>query len=190
MALPRQLPLVQPLAVYEMSDFEVNIDANSQPPPYSERWSVDIGETPDVQGKVQCPYSYLKTCRTGSLNPRSTDGRINVEISSTFAALNRLVPASIEENPPPAESIDAAPFDIQWHIPINIVIQVVGSRGDVQPFIALGNELQRHGHRVRLATHDAFQQLVQQAGLEFYSIGGDPIQLMAVCILQPCLNSY
>jgi UDP:flavonoid glycosyltransferase YjiC (YdhE family) len=40
---------------------------------------------------------------------------------------------------------------------INIVIQVVGSQGDVQPFIALGNELQKYGHRVRLATHDAFK---------------------------------
>ena len=59
------------------------------------------------------------------------------------------------------------------------MIQVVGSRGDVQPFVALGNELQRHGHRVRLATHNVFEKFVLDAGLEFYPIGGDPTQLMA-----------
>lgn len=34
--------------------------------------------------------------------------------------------------------------------PLNIVILVVGTRGDVQPFGFLGMELQKHGHRVRL----------------------------------------
>ena len=36
--------------------------------------------------------------------------------------------------------------------PLRIVIQIVGSRGDVQPFIAIGLELKKYGHRVRLAT--------------------------------------
>ena len=64
--------------------------------------------------------------------------------------------------------------------PLNIVVQVVGSRGDVQPFIALGKALQRYGHRVRLATHDVFAEFVQKSGLEFYPIGGDPEELMSV----------
>lgn len=70
-----------------------------------------------------------------------------------------------------------------WELPMNIVIQVVGSRGDVQPFVALGNELQKSGHRVRIATHGVFKPFVQGAGLEFYSIGGDPSELMAVRVL-------
>ena len=52
--------------------------------------------------------------------------------------------------------------------------------GDVQPFIAYGVALQRRGHRVRLATHGNFTQFVQSSGLEFYPIGGDPEDLMAV----------
>ena len=63
---------------------------------------------------------------------------------------------------------------------MNIVLQVVGSRGDVQPFLALGNELQKYGHRIRLATHDVFKSFVTAAGLEFFPIGGDPAELMAV----------
>jgi UDP:flavonoid glycosyltransferase YjiC (YdhE family) len=62
------------------------------------------------------------------------------------------------------------------------VIQVVGSRGDVQPFVALGNELQRAGHRVRLATHDTFEKFIKESGLEFYPIGGNPADLMAVSL--------
>jgi hypothetical protein len=72
---------------------------------------------------------------------------------------------------------------------LNIVLQVVGSRGDVQPFIALGNELQRHGHRVRLATHSIFEGLVKESNIEFYPIGGDPEELMAVSYLIILLKS-
>jgi UDP:flavonoid glycosyltransferase YjiC (YdhE family) len=67
------------------------------------------------------------------------------------------------------------------------VIQVVGSRGDVQPFVALGNELQKHGHRVRIATHNMFENFVRQSGLEFFAIGGDPAELMAYMVKNPGL---
>ncbi|KAH8894214.1 sterol glucosyltransferase [Thozetella sp. PMI_491] len=70
---------------------------------------------------------------------------------------------------------------------LNVVIQVVGSRGDVQPFIALGNELQTHGHRVRLATHDVFADFVRSSGLEFFPVGGDPAELMAYMVKNPGL---
>lgn len=72
--------------------------------------------------------------------------------------------------------------DEGWTLPLNIVIQVVGSRGDVQPFIALGNELQKYGHRVRIATHDVFESFVTSSNLEFFPIGGDPAELMAYMV--------
>ena len=116
------------------------------------------------------------------------DGRIDVHLDSKYvAALSRFVPAPSQEA---VENIDNLPVDTQWDIPLNVVIQVVGSRGDVQPFIALGNELQKHGHRVRLATHNVFEQFVLQAGLEFYPIGGDPTQLMAVRVAHLRPDTY
>lgn len=63
----------------------------------------------------------------------------------------------------------------------------MGSRGDVQPFVALGTELQKHGHRVRLATHDVFATFVRSAGLEFFPVGGDPAELMAYMVRNPGL---
>ncbi|KAB2602079.1 sterol 3-beta-glucosyltransferase UGT80A2-like [Pyrus ussuriensis x Pyrus communis] len=64
--------------------------------------------------------------------------------------------------------------DLQDIRPMQIVMLIVGTRGDVQPFIAIGKRLQDYGHRVRLATHSNFKEFVLTAGLEFYPLGGDP----------------
>ncbi|KAK9866772.1 hypothetical protein WJX84_010996 [Apatococcus fuscideae] len=61
--------------------------------------------------------------------------------------------------------------------PLAIVMLVVGTRGDVQPFIALGMELKKWGHRVRLATHAVYRSFVEGFDLEFYPLGGDPTVL-------------
>jgi UDP:flavonoid glycosyltransferase YjiC (YdhE family) len=71
---------------------------------------------------------------------------------------------------------------------MNVVIHVVGSRGDVQPFVALGQILKNtYGHRIRLATHPVFRSFVEENGLEFFSIGGDPAELMAFMVKNPGL---
>lgn len=70
---------------------------------------------------------------------------------------------------------------------LNTVIQIVGCRGDVQPFIALGIELQAFGHRVRIAPHPPFKAFVEDAGLEFFCIGGDPKEMMAYMVKHPGL---
>ncbi|KAL9037457.1 MAG: hypothetical protein Q9214_005697, partial [Letrouitia sp. 1 TL-2023] len=45
---------------------------------------------------------------------------------------------------------------------LNIVIMVIGSRGDIQPFLKIGKLLkEEHGHRVRIATHPAFKEFVE-----------------------------
>lgn len=63
----------------------------------------------------------------------------------------------------------------------------MGSRGDVQPFVALGTELQSYGHRVRIGTHNVFEKFVRDAGLEFYPIGGNPAELMSFMVKNPGL---
>ncbi|KAF8852404.1 UDP-Glycosyltransferase/glycogen phosphorylase [Acephala macrosclerotiorum] len=69
---------------------------------------------------------------------------------------------------------------------LNIVVMVIGSRGDIQPFLKLGKNLKEYGHRVRIATHPAFRDFVQNdSGLEFFSVGGDPSELMAFMVKNP-----
>jgi len=56
---------------------------------------------------------------------------------------------------------------------MRIVIIAPGSRGDVQPYIALGKGLQNAGHYIRLVSHSNFESLVTSYGLEFWSFGND-----------------
>lgn len=69
---------------------------------------------------------------------------------------------------------------------LNIVVMVIGSRGDVQPFVAVAKVLaEKGGHRVRLATHPAFKDFVEENGVEFFDVGGDPAELMAFMVKNP-----
>lgn len=119
----------------------------------------------------------------------TADGRIEVNLESKIArTLAKIIDLQQEDihNPPP-EYIDRTKSETSCDLNLNIVIQVVGSRGDVQPFIALGTALQKYGHRVRIATHDVFAEFVHGSGLEFYPIGGDPAELMAFMVKNPGL---
>lgn len=129
------------------------------------------------------------------------DGRVNIRINQKSRRLSDLlVPAlrsqlNLQQDgaavSSPADDVPPSLSDIaaQPHPPpLNIVIQVVGSRGDVQPFIALGKVLQEeHGHRVRLATHSTFKSFVEENRLEHFDIGGDPAELMAFMVKNPGL---
>jgi len=57
---------------------------------------------------------------------------------------------------------------------MRITILAYGSRGDVQPYVALGAGLQRAGHPICLAAPEMFRLLVTAHGLEFAPLAGDP----------------
>lgn len=143
---------------------------------------------------VDCPNGILR-CHA------EEDGRVDVDCHSKLARAMSLMYRKVKDedrkfapspsptprpSPPPYERIqgDLSPED---PTKLNVLIQVVGSRGDVQPFIALGAELKKRGHRVRLATHDVFEKFVRAAGLEHYGVGGDPAALMAYMVKNPGL---
>lgn len=56
----------------------------------------------------------------------------------------------------------------------HIVFATTGSLGDLHPFLALGGELKRRGHRVTLATSAVHREHVRQAGLDFHHMRPDP----------------
>jgi sterol 3beta-glucosyltransferase len=60
---------------------------------------------------------------------------------------------------------------------IRIAMLTYGTRGDVEPFIALGVGLQKAGYSVRLAGPAPFAPLVEFHGLEFEPIEGSPDDL-------------
>ncbi|PLB51339.1 UDP-Glycosyltransferase/glycogen phosphorylase [Aspergillus steynii IBT 23096] len=120
------------------------------------------------------------------------DGRVDIVLNERANCLSNFFDSTLQ----PQQSADKPPVSqSQQHessplspLALNVVIHVVGSRGDVQPFVALGKVLRdRYGHRIRIATHAKFQKLVESNGLEFFNIGGDPEQLMAFMVKNPSL---
>ena len=68
---------------------------------------------------------------------------------------------------------------------MRIAIIASGSRGDVEPYVALGKGLQAAGHVVRLVTHRDFESLVTAHGVEFWPVAGsvqDVAESMAALI--------
>ncbi len=57
---------------------------------------------------------------------------------------------------------------------MKISILTVGSRGDVQPYVALGRGLRAAGHDVTVATHACWEPFVAEHGLAFRPVAGDP----------------
>ena len=62
---------------------------------------------------------------------------------------------------------------------MRIAIIAIGSRGDVQPYIALGQGLKKAGHTVRFVTQQNFEELVRSYGLEFWPVRGSAQDLGA-----------
>ncbi len=56
---------------------------------------------------------------------------------------------------------------------MRIVIIATGSRGDVEPYVALGVGLKKAGHDVRLVSHTNFADLINPQGLEFWPVDVD-----------------
>jgi UDP:flavonoid glycosyltransferase YjiC (YdhE family) len=70
-------------------------------------------------------------------------------------------------------SVHTAIFHQKCEYFMKINILTIGSRGDIQPYLALGVGLQRAGYTVRLTTHDTFKELITRYGLDFWPIGGN-----------------
>ncbi|OBT79468.1 hypothetical protein VF21_02015 [Pseudogymnoascus sp. 05NY08] len=65
---------------------------------------------------------------------------------------------------------------------LRITCLTIGSRGDVQPYIALCKGFIAEGHRPKIATHVEFKDWIEGHGIEFAPVGGDPAELMRICV--------
>jgi UDP:flavonoid glycosyltransferase YjiC (YdhE family) len=61
---------------------------------------------------------------------------------------------------------------------VRITINSFGTRGDVQPYVALGKGLQEAGHDIRFTTHRNFETLVMEHNLDFFPMEGNPRQVL------------
>lgn len=61
---------------------------------------------------------------------------------------------------------------------MKVAILGTGTRGEVQPLVALGVGLRAAGHSVRMGTHADFEGLVRGYGLEFAPVWGGPDEVL------------
>ena len=61
---------------------------------------------------------------------------------------------------------------------MKVLILTLGTRGDVQPFIALAQELQRRGHEAVLGAPARFAELVTGQGVTFARVDDGPLQVL------------
>ncbi len=61
---------------------------------------------------------------------------------------------------------------------MRITLVGIGSRGDVEPYIALGLGLRAAGHEIRIAAQTGFRHQVERSGLAFAPIDYDPATLL------------
>ncbi|KAI5123707.1 hypothetical protein M0805_000302 [Coniferiporia weirii] len=110
--------------------------------------------------------------------------------------LEELEPVSLfgeEPKPPPESLTDSLPavmftstsstfLTFKPLQSLHFTCLTIGTRGDVQPYIALAKGLMADGHKVRIATHGEFKEWVESHGIEFGYVGGDPAELMRICV--------
>ncbi|MGD8586342.1 MAG: glycosyltransferase [Chloroflexota bacterium] len=71
---------------------------------------------------------------------------------------------------------------------MKILIITIGTRGDVQPYLALAQGLQGDGHELWLATDSTFESFVAAAGVGFKPIQADPRKAMQEDVRQVGAN--
>ncbi|CAF0780893.1 unnamed protein product [Adineta steineri] len=143
----------------------------------SDERSLDIFQDLDKQKNNVLDYTVSVDDADGRIDVKFNPKLKSKSLSTQLSTLKQPSQSIIDENQS-TENIDE-----DLLVPrLAIVILIVGTRGDVQPFIALGQALRAVGHRVRIATHETFRSFVRGNSLEFYPLAGDPADLMSFMV--------
>lgn len=113
--------------------------------------------------------------------PPSSDGQREALVLEEFgpSTLHQLTESDVREEPDDlTESVPAVMFTSQSSTfltfkpkeSLHFTFLTIGSRGDVQPYIALAKGLMADGHRCRIATHGEFKDWIESVSqLPIYS---------------------
>lgn len=71
---------------------------------------------------------------------------------------------------------------------MRITITAAGTRGDVQPCVALGLGLKRAGHEVTLASWEPYRRMAEGRGLTFHPVAGPPPEVLMAALVEAGRN--
>ncbi|QPG77239.1 hypothetical protein FOA43_004646 [Brettanomyces nanus] len=113
--------------------------------------------------------------------PNTNSARIKLVESKLNDEIGADVPIIFEDHP--LQRTEVRPVK-----PYRLTLLTIGSRGDVQPYIALGKALVKEGHSVKIVTHKEFGPWIKSHGLDFDVIAGDPSELMSLMVSHPSIS--
>ena len=61
---------------------------------------------------------------------------------------------------------------------MKILLISIGTRGDMEPFVAIGEFLKKKGHCIICVFPEQFRNLAEASGLEFASLGDEYIEML------------
>ncbi|KIO34033.1 glycosyltransferase family 1 protein [Tulasnella calospora MUT 4182] len=116
---------------------------------------------------------------TSSTAPSATEQLASVSRILERSA-TRIIPTELLAHLPRPINI---PADKQLHVQKqHFVCLTIGSRGDIQPYIALCLGLKKEGHEVTIVTHEEYKAWVEGFGIQHRTAGGDPGALMKLSV--------
>ena len=121
---------------------------------------------PSTASKPRTPVR-SQTAILSPLTRRYSDARKQIEPSKLLAF---------------PKAVNIVNLDLRRMAPRHFVCLTIGSRGDVQPYIALGLGLKAEGHRVTIVTHEEYKDWIEGFGLRHRQAGGDPGALMKLSV--------
>ncbi|KAL0578624.1 hypothetical protein V5O48_003367 [Marasmius crinis-equi] len=139
--------------------------SSSSPSPHSTAPSTPLSEQPPSLSSTSGQSV------TNILSPQARTRAVAIALS---------LPPQMRMNIPKAINID--PKILSYHKSLHFVCLTIGSRGDVQPYIALGLRLKEQNHTVTIVTHDEYKAWVEGFGLTHKTAGGDPAALMKLSV--------
>ncbi|KAK6202495.1 sterol 3-beta-glucosyltransferase [Scheffersomyces amazonensis] len=132
------------------------------------RLSSNDGITSPVEQRVIDANKKIAYSKIDNARLKMFEDRIN-------AASGLDIPLILEDSP-------FIKIEIKPSTSYKFTFLTIGSRGDVQPYIALGKGLINEGHVVTIATHKEFEPWIRKHGMDFKEIAGDPGELMSLMV--------
>ncbi|KAJ7095901.1 glycosyltransferase family 1 protein [Mycena belliarum] len=129
--------------------------------------------------------SHTRQATPGVNTPTTMVSPLKRSATGVFAPLQRSV-AAMASGPSQAAHMPKA-----VNLPREILVRrsakhfvclTIGSRGDVQPYIALGLGLMKEGHSVTIVTHEEYKPWIESFGIKHKQAGGDPGALMKLSV--------